>query len=413
MQRKKVIIYLYNRFNDPLIQSNLWLYIDKIAETDKYKFTLVTYENTATLDHEEKDYRLKNDEIQKIISKLGEKNIDWIRLDWFSGKSIYNKFKCFNAGFKKIRELKKQGYENIIALGTVAGSFAYIFSKVLRLNLYLYQYEPHSEYSLDTGYWTKSSLGYRLLNYLERKSAFNAKVISSGTRHMEERLKGWKTKASFYKIPSVVNQDKFIYSKANANYIKEKYNIPLNKKVILYAGKFDGLYFNEENPQMFSYLRSFNNEFHILIVTLNPLEEIKSLFAKYGLTENITITSSTYGDIDKYLSAANFGIVSVESGPSKKFVSNIKVGEYLSTGLPYLICKGISEDDWYAEHRDVGVVVKDFSKEEIEKAYPKIEAYLNMPPAQLKTHCREVGVEYRRFKNLYPIFQKAIEKLIS
>ena len=413
MKKKKVIIYLYNRLNDPLIQSNLFLYINKLNKKGIYKFTVVTYESIGQNDYENTNYTLSQEEIKRYESDLKKLDIDWVRLEWFSGKSLSNKFKCFLNGFKEIKKLKKQGYNYIVALGTVAGSFAYLFSKFLSIHLYLYQYEPHSEYTYDVGYWSKSSLGFQLLNRLEKRSAHSAKVISSGTKHMENRLKDWKTKAAFFKIPSVVNQEKFQYSKEKSTYIRDKYKIDRNKKVILYAGKFGGLYFNEENPKMFSYLRNFNKDFHILIVTLNPIEEINELFKNEGITDNITVTSSSYDDIDKYLSAADFGIVSVESGPSKQFVSNIKVGEYLSCGLPYLICRGISEDDWYAEHQNVGVVVKDFSENEINIAYPKIQAYLDKESTSLKAHCRKIGVEYRGFVNLYPRFEKAMESLTS
>ena len=413
MTQKKVIIYLYNRLNDPLIQSNLFLYINELNKKGIYKFTVVTYESIAQNSYENTNYTLTPQEIKQNESALNDQDIDWVRLEWFSGKSLYNKLKCFLNGFKEIKKLKKQGYDHIVALGTVAGSFAYLFSKFLNIHLYLYQYEPHSEYTYDVGYWSKSSLGFQMLNRLEKRSAHSAKVISSGTKHMENRLKNWKTKAAFFKIPSVVNQEKFQYSIEKSNYIRDKYSIPRDKKVILYAGKFAGLYFNEENPRMFSYLRNFSKDFHILIVTLNPIEEIKELFKNEGITQNLTVTSSSYEDIDKYLSAADFGTVSVESGPSKQFVSNIKVGEYLSCGLPYLICRGISEDDWYAENKGVGVVVKDFSEKEINQAYPKIQAYLDKDPQSLKEHCRKIGIEYRGFVNLYPRFEQAMKSLTS
>jgi len=401
--KKKIIIYLYNRLYDPLIQSNLFLYIREIGKKEIYTFTIISYEDP--------DFPLSNKQQEETRILFKELNISWIPLTWSRGQSISKKIGNLTSGFFKVRNLKKDGYNNIVSLGTVAGSFAFIYAKLLNLNLYLYQYEPHSEYTLDVGYWSKNSSGYKILNWLEKKSAHFAKVISSGTRHMQERLENWKTNADFFKIPSVVNQNKFYYSENHRNLIRDRYEISRDKKVILYAGKYGGLYFYEENPQMFKFLREHNPDFHILIVTLNDITEIKNLFAEHGITTNLTITTSSYEDIDKYLSAADFGIVSVESGPSKKFVSNIKVGEYLSCGLPYLICRGISEDDWYAETYNVGVVVKDFSKKEIDLAYPKIQALLEEPSDKLKKRCRETGIAYRGFNNLYPRFEEAIAVL--
>jgi len=56
----------------------------------------------------------------------------------------------------------------------VAGTYAYIFSKITGLKQYLYQYEPHSEYAIDNGMWSKGSLQYKISHYLERRAALNA-----------------------------------------------------------------------------------------------------------------------------------------------------------------------------------------------------------------------------------------------
>ena len=70
--------------------------------------------------------------------------------------------------------------------------------------------------------------------------------------------------------------------------------------------------------------------------------------------EDYTITHSDYENIHKYASASDFAIISVPPGPSKKFISNIKVGEYLCAGMPFLITRGVSEDYIYAQEKEVG-----------------------------------------------------------
>ena len=60
-------------------------------------------------------------------------------------------------------------------------------SVVLRLRLFMYSFEPHSEYGLDNKMWTKDSTQYKITHYLEEKAAKFATVIASGTRFMQER----------------------------------------------------------------------------------------------------------------------------------------------------------------------------------------------------------------------------------
>ena len=310
--------------------------------------------------------------------------------------------------------LRFNGYSHIISLASVAGAYAYLFAKVLGLRLYLYQYEPHSEYEVDAGTYEKTSITFKILNFLEKRSALFASVISSGTHHMMDRLTGWGVKAQLFRIPSVVNETKFNFSKNDREEIRIKYGISNDKTVLFYPGKFGGLYFNEETIDMFEVLLNKDIRFHALVATPNKLEEIEGYFLKRSIPKNrYTITRAPFSEIQKYNSAADFAIIAVPPGPSKKFVSNIKVGEYLCSGLPYLICKGVSEDDEYAINYKVGVVVDDFSKEQIERSYEKIIKLLEPPEAQRKNYCRQVGIDYRGFTKLNLEFKKAIAALLN
>ena len=163
---------------------------------------------------------------------------------------------------------------------------------------------------------------------------------------------------------------------------------------------------------MYKWLKEEEPRFHMLVVTPHTDEEVKALFDAAGVSpEEYTITHSDYDNIHKYHFAADFAIISVPQGPSKKFISNIKVGEYLCAGLPFLINKGVSEDYIYATEKNVGVVVDGFTKEEIKKAVPKIRAYMEQDRDELRRHCRKVGLEYRGFEGLNKKFKAAMESL--
>jgi hypothetical protein len=400
------IIYLYNQLEDPVIQSNIFLYIKSLAtdQTIPHHFAIVTYESSETLSEKEKIINKK--------AELARMNISWHPLQWHQGTSLHLKLIDFLAGFFKVATLRMSGYRHIVTLASVAGSYAYLFSLVLRLRLYLYQYEPHSEYEVDQGTYTRESLTFKILNVLERRSAFFATVISSGTRHMMDRLKGWNVKAQLFRIPSVVNDQKFIFSDDDRRSIRAKYGIGLDKIVMYYPGKFGGLYYKNETIELFAVLLALDANFHALVVTPNDINEITQLFLDLNVSrDRFTVTRSTFDNIQKYNSAADFAIIAAPPGPSKKFVSNIKVGEYLCSGLPYIISRGISEDDEYAIRYKVGVVIKEFNKEEITGAYQHIMQILSAPASERRAHCRAIGIDYRGFSKLNIEFRKAIKAL--
>ncbi len=408
MKKKKVIIFLYNRLFDPLIQSNFWLYINAFLQEPEnpYQFYLISFE----------DHRFPlSEEQQKLVSSWKEKGLKWKRLKWHPGQGMLNKTRDIISGFFAVLRLRLKGYRHITTLASVAGTFGYLYAVTLRMKLFLYQFEPHSEYAIDNKMWPAGSRQYKISNYLERKAAHFAKVIASGTRFMEERLKReWKVRASFIKIPTVANDKKFIFSECDRSEIRRMLNIANHEWLLLYPGKFGDLYYREETALMYKWLKELEPRLHFLIITPQTDEEIKSLFDYAEVPEQTyTVAHSGYENIHKYYSAADFAVIAVRPGPSKKFISNIKVGEYLCSGLPFLITKGVSEDYWYAENKNVGVVVEDFTEKDIKEAWPRIKSFLEQNPEERRKYCREIGLEYRGFEKLNALFKNALKTLTS
>lgn len=403
---RKVVIFLYNRLFDPLIQSNFWLFINDYLQNERsgIKFYLITYE----------DGRFPlTEEQQNMLLKWKGQGLRWKKLHWNPGTSYKAKALDILQGFFFLLVLRCKGYKHVISLASVAGTFVYLYSLLLRIRFFLYSFEPHSEYAIDNKMWKKESLQFKLSNYLEKKAASKAAVIASGTRFMEDRIKKeWRYKAAFFKLPTVVNDKKFTFNPEDRAYLRENLSLSETDNVLFYPGKFGDLYYREEVAFMFKWLKEEISDLHFLIVTPHEDEEVISLFNKAKVSpSDYTIRHSTYENIHQYFSASDFALIAVPPGPSKKFISNIKVGEYLCAGLPFLITEGVSEDYLYAIEKKVGVVVKDFKKRDIKSAVPQIKEYLQRDKHILRDHCRTVGLEYRGFHKLNSIFKEAMEVL--
>jgi len=170
MKKKKVIIFLYNRFFDPLIQSNFWLYINNFLNDPEnpYELQLITYED--------KRFPL-SDEQQKLVDEWIAKGLKWKKLYWHPGQGMINKARDIISGFFAVMGLRFKGYRHIVTLASVAGSFGYMYAVILRMRLFLYQYEPHSEYAIDNKMWPANSKQFKISHYLERKPAHFAKGL--------------------------------------------------------------------------------------------------------------------------------------------------------------------------------------------------------------------------------------------
>ena len=408
MPKIKVVIFLYNRFFDPLIQGAFWLYIDDYLKdpNNSIRFHLVTYEDDR--------FPLTSEQSVKV-EQWRQQGLEWTRLNWHPGTSLTCKFIDVWSGLLTVVSLRWTGYHHIIAHCSVAGSYAYIFSRLLGMKLLLYSFEPHSEYAVDNGMWSKNGLQYKIAHFLERRAAGFATVNISGTRFMQERLEQqWKVTGRYFKIPTVADPLKFTFNQERRESTREKLGIRSDQWVLFYPGKFGSLYYYDETAWMYRWLRELEPRLHFLLVTPHEDEEVLAIFDKAGVErKTYSICHSDYADIHSYFFAADFAVIAVPPGPSKKFISNIKVGEYLCSGLPFLITRGVSEDYIYAEEQGVGVVVNDFNEQDIKAAWPQIKKYLEMNPEKRRAHCREVGLDYRGFGNLNTVFKSAVSSLIE
>jgi hypothetical protein len=408
MKKKKLLYFFYNRLNDPLLQSNIFLYINALAQEGLYDIAIVTYEDEK--------FPLSDAQKKEIHQNLSQHGIRWYPKTWHAGSSLFLKGVDLLGAFKTLTYLVMvKGYRHVISLGSIAGSFLYLFSKTVRLKFYLYQYEPHSEYALDNKIWSGTSMQYKLLNRFEKKSVSACTVVSSGTDNMRNRLREWHIKAPFFKVSSVANDLLFNFYADQRGRVRKELNISGSQKLVIYPGKLGELYCSAARLVLtLKVLHRQDENFRFLVITPNGDDVKKALATESGLSEVLTLLSPVaYAEMPHYLSAADLGIVAVLPGPSKKFISNIKVGEYLCSGLPYLICRGISEDDRIAETYNVGVVVEDLTETEVAHAYKKINVLLSEPRQSLAERCRNTGILCRGFDKQYGQFKEAVLTLTA
>jgi len=402
-----IVILLYNRLFDPLVQSNFWLYIDDFLNdtANPYQFHVISYED---------DHYPLTDEQARLVDRWKTQGLEWTALPWHQGTGMVSKLVDLSAAFRKMLNLRLRGFSFVVGYGSVSGTMAYLCARPLGMSLFIHTFEPHSEYSRDSGVWSENSWGYRALNYFENQMAHFAKVIASGTCFMQERLQTeWGVKGKFFKIPSVANEQKFLFSKAERDSTRNALGLTNDQWVMLYSGKFGGLYYKDEMALIFRWLKEMESRLHLLIVSPQSDIEIHEIFSRVGVPlQDYSVVQSEYHDIHKYYFAADFGINILPPSPVQKYRSPIKVGEFLCSGLPFLTNYGVSEDYLIAEEKNVGAVIQDITTEEIMSAWQKIKAILSVPADKRRAHCREVGIEYRGFTRLNPTFKNALLYLV-
>tara|TARA_Y100000294_G_scaffold165502_1_gene173075 strand:- start:49 stop:807 length:759 start_codon:yes stop_codon:yes gene_type:complete len=241
----------------------------------------------------------------------------------------------------------------------------------------------------------------------------NADYVLASTKYVIDLLYSIEAKGKVIRAPVSVNENSFVFKPEGREQIRSKYNVR-DRRVLLYLGKFGYLYYNEEISQLCRTLFEHIKSMFFLIVTSNDKSRIQKMFRDVGLPiDSYAITGNlSYDEVKDYISAADIGLSGVPPTPAQKYRSPTKVAEYLLCGLPYITCKGVSEDDVYAMENNVGVVLKSFNKEDVMENIVNINILLSEEKESLRNRCRKVGIEYRGMTNVDKLLEKVFNEVI-
>ncbi|GAB4456600.1 MAG: hypothetical protein OHK0036_20350 [Bacteroidia bacterium] len=292
---------------------------------------------------------------------------------------------------------------------TPAGAFAYMLSKLTHKPLIIDSYEPHAEAMVEVGEWKKNSLASRLLFYFEKQMTHHAKFLIATTEKMiteyaTSRYNYNPQKNNWFTKPACVDLNWFQPNKEKREIIRKELGIQ-NKVVGIYAGKFGGIYLEDE---FFLWLRTaydyLKEQFSFILLSSHSKEYIYQKCQKYNINHKIIIHRFVpHKDVVNYLNAADFGITPVKPVFTKQFCSPIKNGEYWAMGLSVIITKNISDDSDIIEKNNIGYVLKNLSQEEYSNSIKQIE---NIIHQNISDKIISIAHHYRNFNTAKIIYQK-------
>jgi glycosyltransferase involved in cell wall biosynthesis len=296
--------------------------------------------------------------------------------------------------------------KKIIGFLPVAAGLSAILAPVLRLKLIVYCFEPHSEYMADFGIWKRNSLKFLLLRKYEMEQVEIASHIIVPTIHTRELVKKMNPYIKASLLPISIDTDQNHPDAESRMRLRQQLKIN-DKKVLLYMGKFGGIYYDIDT--LIQFLNKFDHlEFHVLIISSDK-KNIDEFIEAENLDKSFftVLDYIPYDQIYRFISAADMGIVAVPPLPSQKYRTPVKTGLYLACGIPYLVNEGIAEDDMIALKYNIGSVVHDFMDADIRMLTNSINELLSDP--DLPNRCRKLAIQFR--SHHYAV--KLIETILS
>ncbi len=403
--QKAFLVLIYNSFRDPLFQNLMYRYILRQSrENLNYHFDLITFE--------QRKYALTREERRNTRIILASEGVNWHPLTYHSGAFMFVKkaWDFTNALVRVFRIRLARRTNMIIAFANTSGAISLLMSRLLRTKLMVYSYEPHSEFLAEFGIWSRNGWRYKILNKLEHRLGKAADYVLTGTRHMVEDLKPI-ARGKVFRAPSSVDETVFKFSTEGRQQLRRAHGME-QRKVMIYAGKFGGIYYDREITDFCAELYQNDPSWFFTFITPIEHERVKTLCDTSGLPAGCYHINEARGSSEMvaWLSAADIGLTAIPPYPNQRYRSPVKVGEYLMCGLPYITCRGVSEDDEWAERENVGIVVPEISRSAASAASASINTLLIEDPTLLRERCRSAGIAYRGRHVVDPLFDQILDE---
>ncbi len=388
-EQKHIIIYLYYSFRDPLCEGLMLNYL-RALKLPGIHFHLVTYE--------QEKYAMASHQISQTKEDLLKLGITWNPIPYLSGRFFF--LKKMASAFRAIRytyQIKRRHRLSLVcAMATPVGSYVFIASRLFRIPMCQFTFEPHAQIMMQSGRMSANSIKYKVAHWLEMKIGLEAEYVVCTSRHMMNDLMTINAKGKVYRLPTSVDESLNKFDAHSRSLLRKKLNIE-DKCVMIYPGKFGGMYRSGSAIHLMTAFLERKENGHVIIITDYPHEEVKSWMHTSGTkSENVTLLHPLpLQELPAFLSAADIGLIAYKDFDVRKYCSPVKTGEYLLCGLPYMVQRGTSEDDEVAEKNHVGVVLETYDSRGLDEKWAELETLMHEDKTQLRARCRQTGITYR------------------
>lgn len=386
---KHIIILLYWSLKDPLCEGLMLDYLKRM-KLSGFTYHLITFEQDK--------YKLDAAETISTSDILRSEGIVWHPLKYRSGRFfVIKKLFSMLQTIWLIRRIKRRNNVRLLAaMASIAGAFGFFASRILNIRYCQLTFEPHAEIVMGSGGLSPDSLKYKISHRLEMHVGLNSEIVVCTSRHMVERLKKSGARGKIIRLPTCVNESRCTFDVSARNAIRTELGIQ-NKRVLIYPGKFGGMYGKENTIAFIAAFLADNSLNHALIITDFNRDILMGWIRKFGIDESqVTLLGPVDLEaIPRYISAADVGLIAYANFEARRYCSPVKTAEYLLCGLPYIVQQGTSEDDEYAIKYRVGVVADSIDALGYPAIKNSLDELLGEDVISLRSRCRETGLIYR------------------
>ncbi len=188
----------------------------------------------------------------------------------------------------------------------------------------------------------------------------------------------------FSVFPGAADLELFFYDEKLRNTTREELNINTEEILIVYSGRLEMKW--EIPDKIFSFFKNLNDKnqkFKLLLITPD-IELANNLINEYKFEDIVFVKEVKLYEVNKYLNAADVGLLLREDILMNNVASPTKFAEYLMAGLPVIISHGIHDFAQDIVNTGFGVVVSGLD-EITSDEYKQLQESLAIDKVQIET----------------------------
>ena len=270
-----VLIFAYYSYLDPVFQSAVLPYFEGLSGKGDFRFILMTFEQER--------YAMTEAQNAEAQAFLQENNIVWHRLHWHSGRfKLLKKAYDFAVGVLGACYLVvRNGVSAIYSEGFPGAILGHFVARLTGRRHVVHTFEPHADSCIESGEWSEDSWEARLLKFFEGRIAHGASALLSGTDAYAAHWKARGCSTPFFRVPSCVDVEFFRFNPEARVAIRERLAVDAEDKLIVYLGKFGGMYWESELGLLFqAFEEALKERAHFLVITIETEEVVERCLAE-------------------------------------------------------------------------------------------------------------------------------------
>jgi glycosyltransferase involved in cell wall biosynthesis len=337
--RKRVLYLSQTGMTEPLGRSQVVPYLQGLSRGG-WRFEVIAFEPEGTSDTE----------IERVRALLDADGIAYVALRRSAAHDVGTKMReSLLALGRVLGQALRRPPRILHARATLPALVAALAGRLMPWTRVLFDCRGlvADEY-VDFGHWQRDSWRYRGFKVAESQLFAHA----DGMVVLTERMRRWLTDEArlvardrpVEVIPCCVDLGRFAVDETARQQARAALGAG-DRFVLAYAGNLNAWYCDDQMAQLFAAIRRRRPAL-FLALSRSPSERLRAALARHGVPDaDVRIGGVSPDEMPTRLAAGDAAVSFAEPRFSKIASSPVKVAEYLASGLPVVVNRGVGDQD--------------------------------------------------------------------